>query len=168
MGIVNRFNRPEHPLPRSLLACCLSPLLGLALAGAEPLPSVQPPPFLDGLFPCAGCHDGKKVQTNSKKRPLEDMHENIVLHHLGDGAWCFQCHDPKERNRLHLANGQAIDFTLSYQLCGQCHADKLQDWRAGRHGKDPKAVDAQSPLLLCVSCHNPHSPQVKRAKAPRG
>ena len=137
------------------LATCCGPLAA-ALPGGEP--QVLPPPFMDGLFPCTRCHDGRTLPTNTRRRTLEDFHENIVLNHLGPGAWCFSCHDPKARDALHLATGEAVPFTASYRLCGQCHVLVYKAWREGRHGQDPEGGKA---LPLCVRCHNPHSAIMK-------
>ena len=137
----------------------------LLLAGAiPPEPKVQPPPFMDGLFPCTGCHDEKAQKTNLRQRLLEDMHDNILLDHLGASAWCFTCHDPRSRNQLHLGNGERVDFTVSYRLCAQCHDAETQAWRTGRHPSTPRTQGGQEALPLCVRCHNPHSPRMKTIK----
>ncbi len=64
------------------------------------------------------------------------MHTDIALRHAPEALpWCFGCHDPKNRDKLHLVNGDLIDFTESYRLCGQCHGTNYRDWKAGIHGK---------------------------------
>lgn len=131
-------------------------LLALTLALADP--PVQPPPFLEGLFPCTRCHDGKALVTDTRRREL-DFHQSIVLNHLGPQAWCFSCHDPKGRDRLHLASGEGVPFTASHRLCGQCHAEAARAWAEGRHHDRRARKDA--PLPLCVACHNPHSAILK-------
>jgi hypothetical protein len=65
---------------------------------------------------------------------------------------------------LRLASGATVPFTESYRLCGQCHGDKFRDWRAGIHGKRVGSWDGAKTYLLCVSCHNPHSPGFKGVK----
>jgi hypothetical protein len=62
---------------------------------------------------------------------------------------------------LHLTSGEAIPFTESYLLCGQCHGDKLRDWRVGVHGKRVGRWDGEKTYFLCVNCHNPHTPRFK-------
>jgi hypothetical protein len=57
-----------------------------------------------------------------------------------------------------------VPFTESYRLCGQCHGDKFRDWRAGIHGRRVGDWDGTKTYLLCVSCHNPHSPSFKGVK----
>ncbi len=124
---------------------------------------VPPPPFTEGIFPCTQCHDGKTVKLNTTPRKLVDMHDDIVLKH-GPNRWCLDCHSAEHRDQLHLVDGQLIDFSKSYLLCGQCHGDKLRDWRLGVHGKRTGEWNGKKQYLLCVNCHNPHSPHFKPLK----
>ena len=62
---------------------------------------------------------------------------------------------------LHLTSGAPVPFTESYRLCGQCHGDKLRDWRVGVHGKRVGRWDGEKTYFLCVNCHNPHTPRFK-------
>ncbi len=121
------------------------------------------PPFSDGIFPCTACHDGKQVPVNTQRREL-GMHTEIELQHGPDSRWCLDCHDASSRDNLHLASGEKVAFTASYKLCGQCHGDKLRDWRVGIHGKRTGSWSGQKQYLLCVHCHNPHSPHFKALK----
>jgi len=116
--------------------------------------ALAPPPFSPGIFPCSGCHEDLTV--NTTPRQLTKNHKNIILKH-GD-RWCLDCHDATDRDKLHLASGKLIDFTESYKLCGQCHGPTLRDWKAGEHGKRTGEWSGKKQYLLCVSCHNPHSP----------
>jgi len=122
---------------------------------------VPPPPFTEGIFPCTQCHNGKTVKLNTTRRELVDMHGDIDLHHGDESRWCLDCHDPLDRDHLHLVNGDRIEFSRSYLLCGQCHGDKLRDWKVGVHGKRTGYWNGQKQYLLCVHCHNPHSPRFK-------
>jgi hypothetical protein len=122
---------------------------------------VPPPPFTEGIFPCSDCHEGQ--ETDPRRRELE-AHEDIVLHHAEQNRWCLDCHDAGNRDMLHLADGELVDFKESYKLCGQCHGPKLRDWRNGVHGKRTGYWNGQKEYLLCVHCHNPHSPRFQRLK----
>jgi len=137
--------------------------IGLACASLMAQEGIQvpAPPFSDGIFPCTSCHDGKTLKLNTQRRPLVGMHDDIVLHHGPESRWCLDCHDPADRDRLHLVNGDRIEFTASYLLCGQCHGDKIRDWRVGVHGKRTGQWNGQKQYLLCVNCHNPHAPHFK-------
>ena len=152
----------------SLILGILAMGLALGLLQAAPRDSpadqglqVPPPPFTDGIFPCTQCHDGKVVKLNTTRRELVDMHGDIELHHGPESRWCLDCHDPLQRDRLHLVSGERIEFDHSYLLCGQCHGDKFRDWKVGVHGKRTGSWNGQKQYLLCVHCHNPHSPRFK-------
>jgi hypothetical protein len=123
---------------------------------------VPPPPFSEGIFPCSQCHN-KDLKPNPQRRKLE-MHDDIVLNHDEKHRWCLDCHDLQNRDMLHLASGQLLDFKESYLLCGQCHGEKFRDWEKGVHGKRTGSWNGQKQYLLCVNCHNPHSPRFKKLK----
>lgn len=116
------------------------------------------PPFTPGIYPCMECHEG--LDRNKKKRVLKEMHQNIKIEHHGD-RWCYDCHDERNMNKLKLANGDSINFDESYKLCGQCHGNIFNDWKRGIHGKRTGNWDGEKQYLLCVHCHNPHSPKFK-------
>ena len=130
-------------------------------AAAERL-EVPPPPFTDGIFPCSECHEFLDV--NRERRELSDMHEDILLQHDEQHRWCLDCHDATDRDSLHLASGQLISFEESYMLCGQCHGEKLRDWRAGVHGRRSGNWNGHKRYLLCAHCHNPHQPKFQPLK----
>lgn len=130
---------------------------------AEVQVQANSPPFTEGIFPCSGCHDPKD-KVNYKRRDLQ-MHSDAgepgaVLQH-GAERWCLDCHDAQNRDVLRSASGQAIPYTESYRLCGQCHGDKYRDWKVGVHGKRTGMWDGQKTYFLCVNCHNPHTPKWK-------
>ena len=120
---------------------------------------VPPPPFSEGIYPCSGCHEGMPV--NRTRRVLTDMHTDIVLRHDETHRWCLDCHDAENRDVLHLASGEKISFDQSYLLCGQCHGEKLRDWRAGVHGRRTGEWNGHKRYLLCAHCHNPHQPRFR-------
>ena len=120
--------------------------------------SVPLPPISD-LFPCSQCHADMEV--NPRRRILTDMHDDIIFNHDSENRWCLACHDAKERDSLKLASGITIPFTNSYLLCGQCHGPKYRDWRMGIHGKRTGEWNGKKQYLLCVHCHDPHSPGIK-------
>ena len=124
---------------------------------------VPPPPFSEGVFPCSDCHD-PTLPVNTKRRELSMAHQEIKLQHDVEHRWCLDCHSAADRDKLHLASGELIEFTESYKLCGQCHGDKYRDWRAGVHGRRSGNWDGHKTYLLCVHCHNSHSPAFKPLK----
>jgi len=132
-------------------------------APAAPAPDerveVPPPPFSDGIFPCSSCHASLPV--NRTRRALTDFHTDIVFTHDEQHRWCLDCHDAANRDVLHLASGAPVSFEESYLLCGQCHGEKLRDWRAGVHGRRTGQWNGHKTYLLCAHCHNPHQPRFK-------
>ena len=111
---------------------------------------VSPPPFTPGIFPCSQCHAGMPVDRRHRK--LQGMHEDIALNHM-PGGWCFDCHNPNNRDTLRLANGRTVRFEESYNLCGQCHGTILRvEGRTAReahgHVERREAVPALRPLPL--------------------
>ena len=123
-----------------------------------------PPPFSEGIFPCMSCHEFKKPDRT--RRTLTDMHTDIVLKHDEEHRWCLDCHDANNRNFLHLASGELVPFEESYRVCGQCHGEKLRDWKAGVHGRRVGSWNGEKQYLLCAHCHNPHQPRF-RALTPK-
>ena len=123
---------------------------------------VRQPLAYEDYFPCSDCHGDMEV--NLERRQLEEMHDDIVLNHGPKERWCFDCHNPDDRDRLRLANGTLIDFDESYRLCGQCHGTIYRDWREGIHGRREGYWNGAKSYLLCAHCHDPHSPRYKAIK----
>jgi len=120
---------------------------------------VPPPPFSEDIFPCSECH--AEMEPNPERRELIDMHDDIILDHAEGQRWCLDCHNLNDRDTLRLVSGEVIPFTESYRLCGQCHGDKFRDWKVGIHGKRTGDWNGEKHYLLCVHCHDPHSPSFK-------
>jgi hypothetical protein len=125
---------------------------------------VPPPPFSEGIFPCSDCHADMEV--NPKRRQLTEEHVEISknFNHASKQRWCLDCHNPDDRDKLRLANGDLVSFEESYNLCGQCHGTIFRDWKAGIHGKRTGEWNGRKEYRLCVHCHNPHSPRFKPIK----
>jgi hypothetical protein len=124
---------------------------------------VPPPPFSDeDIYPCSECHED--LDTNPKRRKLEMAHDQIVLNHGPKERWCFDCHNPDDRDKLRLASGALIGFDESYRLCGQCHGTIYRDWRLGIHGRRRGFWNGKKSYLLCAHCHDPHAPRFKPIK----
>ncbi len=146
------------------IICCMTIGLVLPVLAAQHNEyPVSPPPFSEGIFPCSTCHAGLAV--NTRKRQLKDEHTAITLRHAEKERWCLDCHSAGNRDKLRLADGETIDFTESYRLCGQCHGNIYRDWKAGIHGKRTGSfTGGKRTYLLCVGCHNPHDPKFKPLK----
>lgn len=153
---------------RAALALCLA--LGTACATppeandphAEknleaPRVEAKAPALSGDLFPCTGCHG--EMEKNGARRVLSFHEEQqSAFSHDARSRWCLDCHDLGNRDVLRLINGAHEPFSSSHHLCGQCHADKLRDWYVGVHGKRVGSWAGEGTHLLCVQCHNPHSP----------
>ena len=136
----------------------------VALSDDLPTFFVPPPPFSEGIFPCSECHADMEV--NPKRRELKDEHVEIskMFNHASEQRWCLDCHNPDDRDKLRLANGDLVSFEESYNLCGQCHGTIYRDWREGIHGKRTGEWNGKKEYRLCVHCHNPHNPRFKPLK----
>ncbi len=128
----------------------------------EQLIEARPPPFSEGIFPCMECHKDQKDRTR-RELAFHDEQQSVFSHD-SEHRWCLDCHDFENRDMLRLASGELVPFTESYRLCGQCHGDKYRDWRVGVHGKRTGMWNGAKTYLLCVSCHNPHTPAFKGVK----
>ena len=153
----------DHPRTPVLTLLLGAWALAAPALGAQDI-QVTTSTLTDGIYPCSSCHDGKTVKLNTQRRTLTDMHDDVLLKHGPDGRWCFDCHEPGDRDKLRLASGELIEFNVSYLLCGQCHGDKYRDWRVGVHGKRTGSWNGPKKYLLCVHCHDPHSPHFKPLK----
>jgi hypothetical protein len=149
----------QRPAPPAPPAAGRTPAPAARAVSADERIEVPPPPFTDGIFPCSSCH--ADLKTNRTRRPLEQMHTEIEFTHDAEHRWCLDCHDANDRDHLHLASGELVSFDESYRLCGQCHGEKLRDWRAGVHGRRTGDWNGHKKYLLCANCHNPHQPRFK-------
>jgi hypothetical protein len=96
---------------------------------------------------------------NVTVREMDEDHDEMDFAH--GNLWCLDCHDAEERDSLHLSDGSLVAFEDSWQLCTQCHAKKLPDWRAGVHGKRTGHWRGPKEYRTCVVCHDPHDPPFK-------
>jgi len=151
-----------RPLAAGIALLLLLSLGATAPAATESAPAadfpVPAPPLSEGIFPCSDCH--ADLEPDPTPRVL-GMHEEIVerFHHAEEQRWCLDCHNPDDRDKLRLANGQLIGFEASYKLCGQCHGEIYRDWKAGVHGKRTGLWNGPKEYRLCVHCHDPHRPR---------
>jgi len=172
--VTSRFLSPRNT-PAAALAVLVAALSGCDVGSASASPSdsidltwqapervsdfeVPPPPLSDETFPCSDCHDPELIPVNRERRAMELAHVEIELRHAESDRWCLDCHDAEDRDQLHLASGELVPFEESYRLCGQCHGDKLRDWRIGVHGRRTGSWNGEKSYLLCVHCHDSHDP----------
>jgi hypothetical protein len=126
------------------------------IADAQPV-LLAAPEVDDEYLPCVDCHEDEPV--NREVRELEEEHDEHEFSH--GNIWCLHCHDAEEKESLHLADGTPVAMEDSWQVCTQCHAKKLPDWRAGVHGKRTGHWRGPKEYRTCVVCHDPHVPAFK-------
>jgi mono/diheme cytochrome c family protein len=110
----------------------------------------QTPSVSNTQLDCVACHDVKL-----------SAHDQLGA---GDAA-CYACHSSTNMTSLHLANSKTTFPLTEYpQLCGQCHQQRYQQWLDGTHGnaawKEGDTATRASVKVACVSCHDPHQPQI--------
>ena len=68
-------------------------------------------------------------------------------------------------------DGSQIPGDRPAELCAQCHTTVYSDWLAGVHGRRHGSWDparGERLQLLCVQCHDPHSPKFPKLAAMPG
>ena len=105
------------------------------------------------------CHELQDPSPEVRK--LEEEHDGIVLAHGIKDRWCLDCHDEKNRDMLHLADGRTIPFEKAYRLCAQCHGEIVYQWSRGVHGKRKGSWNGDKEYYLCANCHHAHDPRIK-------
>jgi Zn finger protein HypA/HybF involved in hydrogenase expression len=100
------------------------------------------------------------MPVNPEPRELMSPHPGAISHGKGR-IWCLNCHHPDDRNNLQTLRGEKVDFDQAYMVCGQCHANRQQDWHFGGHGKRVANWQGKRILYSCTHCHDPHQPAVK-------
>ena len=111
-------------------------------------------------YPCMErCHAQRAPDPTP--RAMREFHTGRVLNHGPTIRACSFCHDSGDLDRLRLITGEHVSFDEAYRVCGQCHGEKLRDWRAGVHGRRTGDWNGHKKYLLCANCHNPHQPRFK-------
>jgi len=121
-------------------------------------------------IPCQTCHGGfVKTTTPENRVDKGAFHQHVVLQH--GTKTCRTCHKPPDFSAFALADGTTVPYENVMQLCGQCHARRLQEYLNGAHGGMNGYWDRTSGPRVrnhCLDCHNPHAPKVEAVlPAPR-
>ena len=106
-------------------------------------------------FPCSECHANIEEAT---KKELPATHRTKEFKHFEGIKQCDTCHNLADMDRLFLVKGDAVSFNDSPKLCGQCHSEKLRDWKTGAHGKHVGNWNGNKTRYSCADCHDPHRP----------
>jgi hypothetical protein len=110
---------------------------------------------------CSTCHAARPPNlANRASADLDEFHQNLTFAH--GNLTCLACHNPRDYDTLHLADGRSVEYPEVMTLCGQCHGTKTRDYEHGAHGGMTGYWDlSQGPRmrLNCVDCHPPHDPR---------
>ena len=105
--------------------------------------------------------------------PLECLrcHTRVLKDHdkLGSGSEaCWACHDKRTIGMLNLSDGTQLPLADSNKLCGECHSDRYEAWKKGKHGvlaqSKGKSENLDGRRPKCVGCHSAHQPKIKLSK----
>lgn len=109
---------------------------------------------------CATCH-GPTPERSWAASPGAPFHRGIRLEHGSNR--CDHCHDPVDRTKLRLADGELVEAGASIRLCAQCHGKQFTNYQHGAHGGMNGYWDLRrGPRTRnhCVVCHAPHAPAI--------
>lgn len=136
----------------------LTMLAGVSVLGAE---------ADDSLIETAQIVQRELAAPDGEIQNCTACHNKVLRGHdqLGEGSEaCRSCHGI-EMGTLHLASGETmLPLSESVRLCSQCHQQRWGDWEDGTHGTPVPQVDKSEDGVAekagCISCHDPHQPQV--------
>ncbi len=138
-----------HPISIQGLPVTPTVLADLSKSGREPTEVA-----------CTTCHSTRTPQlTQNLSEQLDEFHQGLEKQH--GSLSCLSCHNADNYDTLRLADGSAVAFENTMQLCAQCHGPQYRDYTNGSHGgmngywdlkRGPRTRNA------CNVCHDPHSP----------
>lgn len=112
------------------------------------------------MVACATCHDTREANFQTKDAAeLDEFHKGMIYQH--GGQTCMSCHNAEDYSSLKKADGRALDYRFTMQLCAQCHGTQYRDYKNGSHGGMTGYWDLkQGPRSRnqCTDCHDPHAP----------
>lgn len=110
---------------------------------------------------CSTCHSTTTPNTaRNSAHDLFQAHRGLQYAH--GNLTCLSCHNAKDYDTLHLADGRSVAFPDVMTLCAQCHGTAMRDYLRGSHGGMTGHWDlSRGPRLRnnCVHCHDPHHPK---------
>ncbi len=155
--------RSRLTLVGGALAFAVVPLLWAHAAGEESSVIVHKRSAGLKSYPCGPkCH--KEEFTRPPHMPPRQPHHALRFKHMKNVGDCFLCHDRKNMNNLRLLSGKSIPMDDSHLVCGQCHSEKLRDWKRGMHGKQVGSWRGVRHRSTCADCHAPHQPKYRPTK----
>lgn len=118
-------------------------------------------------------HSSIVSATPEGEAPLDCLrcHTRVLKNHdqLGSGSEaCWACHDKRTIGMLNLSDGTQLPLADSNKLCGECHSDRYEAWKKGKHGvlaqSKGKSENLGGRRPKCVGCHSAHQPKIKLSK----
>src|SRR3989304_2346498 len=84
-------------------------------------------------------HSATVSAAPDEEAPLDCLrcHTRVLKDHdqLGSGSEaCLACHHGRKIGMLQLPDGTQLPLADSNQLCGECHSDRYEAWKRGKHG----------------------------------
>jgi hypothetical protein len=110
-------------------------------------------------YRCSECH--QTFQRSERHESLIAEHQDIVLNH-GRNDYCLNCHHTTNRDAYVTHDGGEISSDSPAELCAKCHGPHYRDWENGAHGRREGFWDeslGEQKRVLCIQCHDPHSPR---------
>jgi formate-dependent nitrite reductase cytochrome c552 subunit len=110
---------------------------------------------------CGTCHS--TTTPNPTRNTAHDLFQaHVGLNYNHGSLTCLSCHNPRDYDTLHLADGRRVSFPDVMTLCAQCHGTAMRDYRNGSHGGMNGFWDlTKGPRVRnnCIDCHDPHHPE---------
>lgn len=114
---------------------------------------------------CSTCHATTRPDAETRRSAdLNEFHQGLNYEH--GSVTCLSCHDARNYDRLHLADGRGVEFSEVMTLCAQCHGTAKRDYDRGSHGGMTGHWDLSRGSRTrnnCVHCHDAHSPKYPMA-----
>ncbi len=112
-------------------------------------------------YKCSECHNDFSSPARQNAEIPEHGAISERFNH-GMNTLCVNCHHVSDRNSYVDHEGNPIPATEPARLCSKCHGPTYREWEVGIHGRQNGSWQQDNPArvkLLCVQCHDPHSPK---------
>jgi hypothetical protein len=115
---------------------------------------------------CSTCHTTRAPNLEAHAGgDLDEFHQGLAYRHGGQS--CLSCHNATNYDTLRRADGTALDYANTIQLCAQCHGPQHRDFVDGLHGGMTGYWDLTAgprERKTCTNCHDPHAPAFPRVQ----
>lgn len=112
-------------------------------------------------YKCMECH--RDVEQAKRPNTPKTEHTDVLARFdHGLNTVCLNCHDQTDRDVYVNHDGSPIPSNQPERLCAKCHGPIYRDWKQGIHGRQNGYWNKKKgprTKLVCVQCHDPHSPK---------